>query len=102
MYIAERKLLASNKGSSDLFKVVVKISKPYVVKSEDVSFPVDGVIAGCKAIIDGLDDTDIESEVFGMDTLQAVNLASNIDPILARYSDRYDFFWADGEPYFEG
>lgn len=33
--------------------------------------------------------------------MQAVNLASNIEAVIKRLSDEYDFFWATGEPYFE-
>ena len=33
--------------------------------------------------------------------MQAVNLASNIESVIKRLSDKYDFFWGTGEPYFE-
>jgi hypothetical protein len=47
----------------------------------------------------GLDEHSFD--VYGTDSLQAVNLASNIEAIIKRLSDEYDFFWATGEPYFE-
>lgn len=98
-YIAERKLLFSKKGSSARKEISLRISSPYIVKQGDVKFPVDGVIAGCDLEIDGLDERKIS--YYGMDSLQAINLASNIEPVIERLSDKYDFFWLSGEPYFD-
>jgi hypothetical protein len=98
-YIAERKLLASKKGDHKKTEVVIRITGPYVARQQDVSFPVDGQIAGCRVSIVGIDEP--EFEVFGTDTMQAINIASNLEPLLQRLSTRFDFFWNTGEPYFE-
>lgn len=98
-YIAERKLLFSEKGSQATKEMVVKISEPFIATENNVSFPVDGVTAGCHVEIDGLDEAGYD--LYGMDSLQAIHLASNIDPLIMRLSDKYSFFWITGEPYFE-
>ena len=48
---------------------------------------------------DGLNEYSFD--VFGTDSLQAISLASNIEAVLERLSDEYEFFWTTGEPYFE-
>lgn len=98
-YIAERKLLASEKGKRVRSEISVRISLPYIVLQESVQFPVDGIVSGCHVDIDGIDEPAFE--VYGMDSLQAINMASNIEPLLKRLGARYDFYWITGEPYFE-
>jgi len=98
-YIAERKLLASKKGSDQKIEVVIRITEPYIVQQQEKDFPADGVAAGCRIAIDGIDVPEIV--VYGMDSLQAVNLASNIESLLEKRLSGYDFFWTTGEPYFE-
>jgi hypothetical protein len=98
-YIAERKLLASRKGSEKRLDVTIRITEPFIVQQGDAGFPADGVAAGCRIAIDGIDVPEIT--VYGMDSLQAVNLASNIESLLQERLSKYDFFWATGEPYFE-
>jgi len=98
-YIAERKLLFSEKGDQTTKEVVIRISEPFIATEENSSFPVDGVASGCHVEIEGLDEPGYD--LYGMDSLQAINLASNIEPLIERLSDKYDFFWRTGEPYFE-
>lgn len=98
-YIAERRLLVSEKRSDKQRQVVIRITEPYSVRQDQVNFPVDGTTAGCHVEIDGLDVPAFD--VYGMDSLQAVNMASNIESLVKRLSDRFDFYWASGEPYFE-
>ncbi len=98
-YIADRKLLVSEKGNRARKEVIIKISDPYIVQQGDVKFPVDGIISGCHVEIDGLDEQGFD--LYGMDSIQAINLASNLDPLLEKMSAKYDFFWLTGEPYFE-
>lgn len=97
--IAERKLLFSEKGNSKRVSFAVRISAPYIVRQEEVKFSVDGIVAGCHVELDGLNEPAFE--VYGMDSLQAVNMASDIEPLLKRLSSKYDFFWLTGEPYFD-
>lgn len=98
-YIAERTLLFSEKNSEIKKTVAVKISAPFVATEENVNFPVNGVVSGCHVEIEGLNEPGFD--LYGMDSLQAINLASDIDPLLKRLGCKYDFFWSTGEPYFE-
>lgn len=88
--IAERKLYYLKKGSHARQELVVRIGIPYLDK--------DGM-AKCPVEWDGLfeDFTDI----CGMDSLQALHLATNIDSMLEKLRNKYDFFWSSGEPYFD-
>ena len=98
-YVAERKLLFSEKNAQETKEIVVKISEPFVATENNAKFPGDGVASACHVEIDGLDESGFD--LFGMDSLQAINLASNIDPLIERLSGKYDFFWITGEPYFD-
>lgn len=98
-YIAERKLLFSEKNSKSRKEVTIKISEPFVVTANDVTLPGDGTMCGCRVEIVGLDEP--EFNLYGMDSLQAIQIASDIDSLIKRLSDRYDFFWSTGEPYFD-
>lgn len=98
-YIAERRLLFSEKNSDTRREFAIRVTAPYVIQQQDVKFPVDGTMAGCHVEIDGLNERDFD--VYGMDSLQAINMASDIEPLLKRLSSRYDFFWITGEPYFD-
>lgn len=98
-YIAERRLLYSLKGSSVRKALVVRISAPYVVDENMIGHPVAEGVAGCSVEFDGLSGESFD--VYGTDTLQAVNMASNIEAVLERLSKKYDFYWPTGEPYFD-
>jgi hypothetical protein len=98
-YIAERNLLFSIKNQAVRRKLRVQVSAPAVVTQDSVKFPVDGVMAKCHVEFEGLNEHSFD--VYGTDSMQAVNLASNIESVIKRLSDKYDFFWATGEPYFE-
>jgi len=98
-YIAERHLFFTEKQSTHKRNLVIRVSTPQAVDQSTVKFPVDEAMAVCYVQLDGLDENSFE--VFGTDSLQAVNLASNVEPILKRLSSKYDFFWITGEPYFE-
>ncbi len=56
-------------------------------------------MAVCHLEFNGLDEYNFD--VCGMDSLQAVNMASNIEAVLERLSKKYDFYWSSGDPYFE-
>jgi len=98
-FIAERRLLYSPKGSDDRREFVIRIGAPYLVEEHMVDFPIKNGFAGCHVEIEGLSET--YSEVYGADSLQAVNLASNVEPFLKRLQKKYDLYWSSGEPYFE-
>lgn len=98
--IAERKLLYSLKGSTDREKLVVRISAPYLVDENMVNFNFDPGTAGCTIEFDGLPNRFAE-EVYGADSIQALALATDIDPYLKSLEKKYDLYWPTGEPYFE-
>ncbi len=88
--IAERRLAFSKKGSGVKKELVVRIGKPYI---ED-----DGT-ARCSCEWDGLFEN--YADVAGIDSLHALQLAADIDSMLRKLRDKYDFYWSSGEPYFE-
>jgi hypothetical protein len=98
-FIAERKLLYSLKGSDVRREFVIRLSVPYIVEERMVGYSVGKGVAGCHVEIEGLDET--YSEVYGADALQAINIASNVEPFLKRLQKKYDLYWSSGEPYFE-
>jgi len=99
-FIAERSLLYSQKGSSDRYEFNVRINEPRLVNQGEVNFEFSPGTAVCKIEFNGLPENLVE-EVFGADSIQALSLATNIDPYLKRLQKEYDWYWIDGEPYFE-
>ena len=98
-FIAQRELLYSAKSQGERRKFVVGISAPYLVKEGSVKFKFDPGATACRIEFEGLPEEAIE--VVGADSLQAVQLASNIDPYIKGLEKRYDVYWPTGEPYFE-
>jgi hypothetical protein len=98
-YIAERKLLFSEKNNRTQRELIVKVSAPRTIEQHTVKFPVNGDMAVCHVEFDGLNEHSFD--VYGMDSLQAINMASDIETIIERLSSKYDFYWSTGEPYFE-
>lgn len=98
-YIAYRELICSHKKTHVTKKIIVKISEPYTATQDQVDFPVDGIISGCHVEIDGIEEAG--ADFFGMDSLQAINIASNIDPYLERLRNKFEFFWLNGDAYFD-
>ncbi len=99
-YIAERKLLQAGKGSDEREELIIRIGIPYVVDQNDVNFPIDEGVSGCTTEFDGLLDISTE-ETYGTDSLQAIQLAVNVEPILERLRRKYDFYFPTGEGYFD-
>lgn len=99
-FIAERELLYSLKGSDSRDKLIVRISAPYLVEEGMVNFQFDPGTAGCTIKFEGLPDVLVE-EVYGADSIQALNLASNIDSYLKGVQKKYNLYWLTGEPYFD-
>ena len=88
--VAERRLVYSKKGSSDMHELVIRIGAPYVGK--------DG-IARCPVEWKGLFEE--FADMCGTDSLQALQLAANVDSMLEKLRNKYDFYWPSGEAYFE-
>jgi len=105
-WIAERKLIYALKGSDDICGLVVRIGTPYLLEVGMVDFKFSLGTAGCTVEVEGPSPIDLFEgsnvhEVYGADTLQALSLASDVEPILKRLSKKYDIFFPSGEPYFE-
>jgi hypothetical protein len=98
-YIAERQLWFAAKKNGIRKRMLVGVRPPVVVAQDEVKYAVDGVMSKCHVELEGLNEHSFD--VFGTDSLQAINLASNIEAVIERLSNEYDFFWATGEPYFE-
>jgi hypothetical protein len=96
-FIAERRLLYSVKGSNIRKEFIIRIGMPYRVRNWNGS-PVEEGMFGCLVEYVGLDEP--SRDVYGGDTLQALQLASNIDPYLKILHKKYDFFYGD-DPYFD-
>lgn len=100
-YIAKRTLMYSLKGISERNSFVVQIMAPRELTEGDVEFPFTKGTAVCIVQFVGLPSTQPE-QIYGADSLQALQLATNVEPILKRLSNKYDFFFPTGEGYFDG
>ena len=99
-WIAERKLLYSRKDENKKYELIIRIGKPYLLKVGSVNFEFHDGAAGCSVEFFGIDDGFLD-EVYGADAIQALQLATDIEPALRRLSKKYDFYFSDGEPYFD-
>ncbi len=71
------------------------------VDSESPLFRPDADTSSCIFEFEGIPNV-MPNETFGADSIQALQLAiSDVEAILKRLSDRYDFFFPTGEAYFE-
>jgi hypothetical protein len=105
-FIAERKLFYAAKGTNDLKEFSIKISKPFFVDSAyKKSKTNDDDITGCNVIVEGITDSDFipyaDGNNYGIDSVQAINIASNIEPLIKWISKQYDVYWNIDEPYFD-
>lgn len=99
--IAKRVLFYSLKGSDIRNKFIIRIGHPYIVEENMVSFSIseEGLV-GCHIETEGL-VKEYQHEAYGVDEIQAINIASNIEPFLKSIQKKYDLYWQSGEPYFE-
>lgn len=97
--IAQRELLFCRKGSSSKSALRVVIGVPRVVDRTSTGVLLDAGSAVCTIAFQGLGIKDIE--VHGADTLHALAQAVDIDKYLRGMRKNFDFFWPDGEPYFD-
>jgi len=95
---AERKLLFSIKGEDTRKVMVVCIGAPYIVDENTVNFPVGKGLVGCHVEVKGLPNK-YSHEVYGMDGIQALEIATDIEPLLKRLSKKYNLYWSCGDPY---
>jgi len=97
--VALRELLYSYSNGEELKKLVIRIKGHYLLRQQDVGYKIDEGVAACTIEFEGLDEDDIE--VVGMDKLQALSMAVDIDPYLKGMQARYKFYWPTGDDYFE-
>lgn len=99
-FIAIRELVYALKGSSDRRRFTVKIGVPYPIEEGVVNFEFHSGDSICEIEFDGLPENFVE-KVYGIDSIQSLSLATNIDPYLKKLEKTYDLYWLSGEPYFE-
>ena len=98
--IGRRILRVKNRESEEVGECVVEILQPFTVHPDSVSFAVDEQSAGCEVRITGLGDNFTET-IYGADSIQALQLSSDVDSLLRRFEGKYEFYFVDGSPYFE-
>ena len=99
--IAERHLLFSVKGASERKPLVIRVFAPRLIDPASVSFEVAKGTAVCTVEFDGIPGKAL-GDTYGADSLQALQLAADVEPVLKRLSEQYDFYFPTGEGYFEG
>jgi len=99
-WIAQRDLEYSPKGSSDRFKLSICISAPFELAEASLNFSFQPGAAGCTVQTFGL-PKDVTETTYGADSIQALELACNVDGMLRRFRRDFDLYFPDGEPYFE-
>ena len=98
--IATRRLTYAFKDDPTRWVFTVGISEPYEVTEEMEDFAYAPNAGACVVSFDGLDEK--AEKVHGADTIQALELAVGaMEAYLRRLRKKYDFFFEDGEPYFE-
>src|SRR5450631_3884431 len=87
--IAERRLLFSEKGNSERKPLLIRIFAPRPVDPDSVRWRPDADTSSCVVEFDGIPDANL-GETYGADSIQALQLAVDIEPVLKRFSKRYD------------
>lgn len=88
-YIAERILILEDIKSGEKRNLTIRIGLP--------TWDENNEFASCMVEYEGLLKN--IADVRAMDTLHAIELASNVDLVLRGYTDKYRFYWSDGELY---
>lgn len=87
--IAERRLILEDIKTGERKNLNIRIGLPKWVQ--------DAGFASCEVEYEGLFDK--VADVCAMDTLLALELASDVDLVLRGHIEKYRFYWLDGEPY---
>lgn len=90
-WIAERKLIAEVIETGERKDVTIRVGAPFWRPDDD--------FASCPVEWDGLFEHFADAK--GIDLLQALQQASDIDPLLERLRTKYNFYWPSGEGYFD-
>lgn len=88
-FIAERCLIAERIADGLRKDVAIRIGVPYWIEA--------GEEAACAVQFEGLPLS--LSDRRGVDLLQALQIASDIDVFLVAMEDEFKFYWRSGEPY---
>lgn len=91
MFIAERKVISEEISTGVRKNVTIRIGVPYLVPGDP--------FASCPVEYLGLFDEFADAK--GVDTLQALQQATDVDDMLRRLGHKYRFFWESGDPYFD-
>ena len=98
--VATRRLTYAFKDDPTRWVFTVCIGEPYLVTEDMEDFAYAPNSGACVVSFDGLPEK--EEKVHGADTIQAIELAVGaMESYLHRLRKKYDFFFDDGEPYFE-
>ncbi len=97
--IAHRDLLFSPKDKQSREKLRVAVSAPVLVDKTHTGVQLDAGSAVCTIIFQGLGVANVD--VHGADSLHALAQACDVDRYLRGMSKKFDFFWPNGEPYFD-
>jgi hypothetical protein len=98
--IAERHLVFNEKGKSKRKPLVIRIFAPRAVDPASVSFQVAPGTAVCAVEFNGIPNETL-GDTYGADSLQTLQLAADVEPVLKRLSSNYDFYFPTGEGYFD-
>lgn len=90
-WIAERKLIVEVIATGERKDLTIRIGMPYWPPNEE--------FASCPIEWDGLFDRVADAK--GIDLVQALQQASDIDSMLERLRTKYNFYWSSGEGYFD-
>ena len=99
--VATRELEFSPKGETARSPLTIEVFKPFQLQPGQVSFNFAPGTSGCRVEFKGLGTSKFNSIFYGADLLQALQLATDIDPILRRINKEYELYFLDGESYFE-
>jgi hypothetical protein len=98
--IAQRTLVFSLKGKAERKQLVIRIYAPRLVEPGSPLYKSDNETASCCVEFEGIVAGHLD-EIFGADTVQALQLAADIDSTLKRMTKDYDFYFPTGEGYFD-
>jgi len=97
--VATRELRYSKKGGSERTPLRIVVYRPTLLSSLGPSSHAGSEYAVCRVEFSGIDEPDFVAH--GADTLHALALAVDVDPILRAISRRYDLYFVSGEGYFD-
>jgi hypothetical protein len=98
--IATRHLTYSAVGNDERRALEIRVFAPFEIIDGAVSFRFDAGAAGCRWEIDGLPEA-VADTSYGADSLQALQLACNLEGVLRSLRPKYNLYYQTGEPYFE-